>query len=123
MVIAISCWWGEHWGIIGGDYGRLTIISNSWDKGGVTEALWEDVVGTAGWRIVQELPTASPAYLVIARAQSRIGNRYDFLTWNCQDLVYWALGLQPKSPQRDAAVSLLGLACLVTVLGIAAKRI
>src|SRR5260221_14090337 len=93
-VVAIKCWWGEHWGIVAADSsGRPTIISNRRLRGGVTEELWNDVVGDEEWRIVSELVTSLPAYLVIDRVRSRIGSRYDFWKWNCQDLVYWARGL------------------------------
>jgi hypothetical protein len=121
-VVAIKCGRGEHWGFVAGDYGRLTIISNRGLKDGVTEEPWEDVVGTAAWRIVDSLATAFPAYLVVARARSMIGTRYNFWAWNCEDLVFWALGLQPKSPQRDGVVGLLGVACLVMFVGITGKR-
>lgn len=122
-VVAIKCWWGEHRGIVAaGDYGRLTIISNRSVKEGVTEEPWEDVVDNAEWWIVDNLVTALPAYLVVARARSMIGTRYNFWTWNCEDHVSWALGLQPKSPQRDGVVSLFGVACLLMFVGIAGKR-
>jgi hypothetical protein len=121
-VVAIKCWWGEHWGVVAGDYGRPTVISNRGMKEGVTEEPWEDVVGTAEWRIVDTLATALPAYLVVARARSKIGTRYDFWSWNCQDHVFWALGQQPQSPQRDGVVGVLGLACLFLVFGMAGKR-
>lgn len=121
-VVAIKCWWGEHWGIVAGDYGRLTIISNRGIKGGVTEEPWDDVVGAAEWRTVDTPATTLPAYLVVARARSMIGTRYNFRTWNCQDHVFWALGLQPQSPQRDGVVGLLGVVCVVMFVGIAGKR-
>ena len=113
MVVAIRFWWGEHWGIVATDqYGRATVISNRGVKSGVTEELWNEVVGDATWRIVQGLASDIPGYFVTERARSMIGTRYNFLKWNCQDLVYWALGLQPRSPQREAAIGLLAFACL-----------
>jgi hypothetical protein len=121
-VIAITCWWGEHWGIVGADlYGRLTVISNRGLRGGVTEEFWQDVVGNAKWRIV-DLASELHPYFVVERARSRIGTRYDFFKWNCQDLVYWALGLKPQSPQREAAAALLSVGGLVVFLGMAGKR-
>jgi len=67
-VVAIKCWWGEHWGIVAGSYGRLTIISDRSIKGGVTEESWQDVVGTAEWRIVDALATTlSSSSLSFAR--------------------------------------------------------
>jgi hypothetical protein len=112
-VIAIRCWWGEHWGIVATDqFGRLTVISNRGIRSGVTEELWNEVVGEANWRIVNEFSSAVPAYFVIERARSKIGTPYDFLKWNCQDFVYWVLGFQPRSPQREAAVGLAAAAFL-----------
>jgi hypothetical protein len=121
-VIAIRFLWGEHWGIVANDdYGRLTIISNRRDKGGVTEELWEHVVGTATWRVVNNLATSRPAYMLVAQARSMLGSRYDFWKWNCQDLVYWALGLQPQSPQREAAVGLLAFATIGLMMTVTTK--
>lgn len=122
-VIAIKFLWGEHWGIVAADlYGRLTVISNSSDKGCVTEDLWNDFIGNAKPRIVNELSSALPAYMIVQRARSMIGTRYAFWKWNCEDLAHWALGLEPKSPQRDAVATIMSLACLVFVFGIAGKR-
>ena len=114
-VVAIKCWWGEHWGIVGVSNGRLTLISNRGLKGAVTEEPVEDVIGSAEWNLVG-LSRRLPAAIVVARARSKIGTAYDFWSWNCQDLVYWALGLQPQSPQRDAVVSLLTLAGVSVLL-------
>lgn len=111
-VIAIKQWWGEHWGIAASDpFGRTTIVSNRGFRGSVTEEPWQDVVGDAEYRIV---PFAShlPAHLIIERARSRIGTRYDFWRWNCQDLVYWALGFDPQSPQREAVKAMLAIVFL-----------
>ena len=121
-VVAIKCWWGEHWGIVAADaFGRTTIISNRGLKGGVTEELWHEVVGDGQWRIVDNLAVELAAYFIVMRARAKIGTPYDFWTWNCQHLVYWALGLKPQSPQRDAA-ALLSVAGLVIFLGMAGKR-
>lgn len=122
-VVAIKFGLWEHWGIVAFDlYGRLTLISNRGVKNGVTEELWQYVVGNAKWRIVKDLASEMPGYFIVERARSMVGTRYDFFRWNCQDLVYWALGLQPQSPQRDAAAALLSVAGLVVFLGMAGKR-
>ena len=55
-VVAIKFGMWEHWGIVAFDlYGRLTLISNRGVKNGVTEELWQYVVGNAKWRIVKDL--------------------------------------------------------------------
>lgn len=120
-VIAIKQWWGEHWGIVASDrFGQTTIVSNRGLRGSVTEELWQDVVGDAEWRIVN-LPSQLPAHFIIERARSRLGAHYDFWTWNCQDLVFWALGSKPQSPQRDAIKAMLAIACLGVIAKVAAK--
>lgn len=120
-VIAIRQWWGEHWGIVASDaFGRTTIISNRGLRGSVTEEPWQDVVADAEYRIVP-LPSQLPAHLVIERARSRMGTRYDFWKWNCQDLVYWALGFEPQSPQRNAVQAMLAVAFFGLIAKAAAK--
>jgi hypothetical protein len=122
MVVAVRCWWGEHWGIVANDpFGRTTVVSNRGMKGGVTEEPWSEVVGSAEWRVLTDLVSDLPAYFVVERARSKISTRYSFSTWNCQDLVYWALGLQPQSPQREMALGLLSLVCLGVIVRMAAR--
>jgi hypothetical protein len=121
-VVAVKTWWGEHWGIVGIRDGHWTLISNRGIRRGVTEERLEDVVGPAEWRIVEDLGVSVPANVIVARARSLIGSRYDFWKWNCQDFVYWACGLQPQSPQRAAVVGVLGLASVSLLLAVAAKR-
>ena len=120
-VIAIRQWWGEHWGIVASEpFGRTTIVSNRGLRDGVTEELWQDVAGDAEYRIVP-LASEVPAHFIVERARSKIGTRYDFWTWNCQDLVYWALGLKPQSPQRDAVKAMLAVAFLGVIAKVTAK--
>lgn len=120
-VIAIKQWWGEHWGIVAADqFGQTTIVSNRGLRGGVTEELWQEVVGDAEWRIV-DLSSQLPAYFIVGRARSKIGARYDFWTWNCQDLVYWALGLKAQSPQRNIVTAVLAIASVGIIAKMAAK--
>jgi hypothetical protein len=73
------------------------------------------------WRVVNNLATSRPAYMLVAQARSMLGSRYDFWKWNCQDLVYWALGLQPQSPQREAAVGLLAFATIGLMMTVTTK--
>lgn len=120
-VLAIKCWWGEHWGIVGSQHGRLTFISNSYRRGQVAEEWLDEAIGTSEWRVVP-LATQLPAYLVIARARSQVGRAYDFWVWNCEDLVYWARGLKQQSPQRNAVVGLVSLIGVVLVVGGIARK-
>ncbi len=70
---------------------------------------------------MDNLAAALPAYFIVQRARSMIGTRYDFWRWNCQDLVYWALGLQPQSPQRAAVAGVLAIAALGFMMKITTK--
>jgi hypothetical protein len=119
-VVAIKCWWGEHWGIAAIRDGLWTLISNRGIKGLVTEEPLADVAGNSQCRIV-ERADPSLASVVVARARAKIGTRYDFWQWNCQDLVYWAFGQSPQSPQRDALVGVLSIAGLAILVGGMAK--
>jgi len=120
-VIAVKCWWGEHWGIVSFESGRWTLISNRGARNGVTEEPTEQVINGAECRIL-EFASPLPAYMVVERARSMIGSRYDLWKWNCEDFVYWALGFPPRSPRREAFVGLVGVISLVVMLGAATRR-
>ena len=120
-LVAIKCWWGEHWGVVAHRDGQWTLVSNRGAKGMVTEEPLHEVVGAAEWRIVRNAAPLT-AFLVVARARSKIGTPYNFWNWNCEDFVHWALGLEPKSPQRNEVVGVLTLACMAVLLGVASRR-
>lgn len=110
-VIAISFWWGEHLAIVAYRNGRWTLISNRANRGCVTEEPWEQVVGARAWRLV-EYRSSLPRDEIIARARSKIGTRYSFWTWNCEDFVLWAHGIAAASPQRERALTVVSVAVL-----------
>lgn len=118
-VVAIRCWWGEHWGIVAVKNGRWSLISNSARRGMVSEEDLEEVLGNAELRVIQ-LASPHSAFLAIERARSRIGSQYDFWKWNCEDFVHWAAGLPPRSPQRNAVLALLSLIGVIAVARAAA---
>lgn len=107
-VVAVTFLWGKHWAIAAVRNGQWTLISNRGMKSGVTEEAFEDVVGGANWQIV-DVASALDPWAVVARARSRIGTRYDFWKWNCEDFVSWALGYEPRSLQRESFVALAGI--------------
>lgn len=115
IVIAIRCWWGEHWAIVAIRHGALSLISNRGIRGGVTEEPFPDVAGNRDWRVVGFLGSL-PADAVVHRARSGVGSVYRFLTWNCQDFCFWAHGLEPKSPQREGLVAAIGFAGAAVLL-------
>lgn len=121
LVVAIRCIWGEHWGIVSFESDRWTLISSRGLRNGVTEEPLEEVINGVKWRIL-DFASPLPAYIVIERARSMIGSRYDLWKWNCEDFVYWALGFPPRSPQRDAFAALVGVISLALMFRAAAKR-
>jgi Lecithin retinol acyltransferase len=107
-VVAIACFWGEHLGIAAIRNGQWTLISNRGMRNGVTEELFEHVVGQANWRLVAMAGALLPS-TVVARARSKLGTRYSFWQWNCEDFVSWALGHKPRSLQRESFLALAGV--------------
>jgi len=85
----------------------------------VTEEAFADVVGGAIWQIVDG-PSALHPRAIVARARSKLGTRYDFWKWNCEDFVSWALGHEPRSSQREG---FLGLVAFVLVSAIAVRTV
>jgi len=121
LVIAIAYWWGEHWGVVAAQGGRWTLISNRAARAGVTEEPLEALLAGRRWHQL-DLGIDLPGDLVVARARSALGSRYDFWRWNCEDLVYWVHGLNLRSPQRNAVLGTLALAAIGTALGTSLGR-
>lgn len=119
-LIAIKYWWGEHVGVVGSHGGLLTLISNSNARGGVCEEYLEPLVRRNEWRICQPLSQFG-ADLVIARARSKVGSKYDFWKWNCEDFAHWVFGLEPRSGQRDGFAKLLTLVGVGLMIAAAAR--
>jgi hypothetical protein len=118
-VVALTFLWGKHLGIAALRQGQWTLISNRGIKSGVTEEAFADVVGTASWQIVDFASALHPG-AVVARARSKLGTRYDFWKWNCEDFVSWAVGHEPRSSQREG---FLGLVALLIVSAIAVRTV
>ena len=85
----------DHVGIATG-YG--TVIHSSARFGAVAET---DMADFAGGRAVRAVPFASPlpGPRVVVRARSRIGQRYRFLTRNCEHFALWCLSGENRSTQ------------------------
>lgn len=100
----------RHVGIVSDQWynGKPMVISNSDRAGGVREEPWN--VFAAGRAVtVEARQYDTVGHIVIARARSRIGTRYNLLTWNCEHLVRFAQGLSPSSPQVVATVVVAAL--------------
>lgn len=128
VVLSTPILGGRHLGIATGETrdGRPVVIHNSksrWRR--VTEEPitgddgFSDYYATAQGREpypihVEGYWSALPPEAVVARARSRIGEKWRFWDWNCEHFVQWACGRPARSPQVEAW---LGAAALLGVLG------
>ena len=108
-VVAASRGIFDHVGIVT-DAG--TVISNSGRRGRVVEETLNQFAAGSSIRRVGYLG-ALPPHVVVARARSQLGRRYNLLASNCEHLVHYAHGLPRRSPQLVAAGVAAGLALLV----------
>jgi cell wall-associated NlpC family hydrolase len=85
----------DHVGIATG-YG--TVIHSTSRLGAVAET---DMADFSGGRPVRAIPFRSPLSgpEVVVRARSRIGQRYRFLTRNCEHFAVWCLSGENRSAQ------------------------
>ena len=110
-VVAVRVGPFHHVGILTGPLGS-TIISSSRRRGYVAEEAPEDFLGGLPIEFQGYLGTLAPQE-VIARARSRLGAKWDLLTANCEHLVTWAHGLEPRSPQLQLTIGAVGLVGIV----------
>lgn len=100
----------RHVGIVSDRWcnGKPMVISNSDRAGGVREEPWN--VFAAGRAVTVEASQHDTSgHVIIARARSRIGTRYNLLTWNCEHLVQFAQGINSSSPQVVATLVVAAL--------------
>jgi hypothetical protein len=96
--------------------GMPMVISNSFRAGGVAEEPLSVFQG--GYPLVSVAqPTVLPSWHILSRARQMLGTRWNLLSWNCEHFVYWAHGLEPKSPQLKQAGAYIGLAALLMTVG------
>ncbi len=100
----------RHKGIVSDQWydGKPMVISNSARAGGVYEEPWDEFAGGREVRN-EKLCGDFPPHVIISRARSFLGTKYDLLNWNCDHLVTEALGLNRESPQLQATVAVLAL--------------
>ena len=104
-------WLSKHRGIFAGwdAYGRAIVIHNPKD-GCVEYDLFEVFAdGQQVSRIEQPPRTEFERNLIVARAHSQLGKRYDILHFNCDHLVTYALAGVPSSPQLTMALGFLAV--------------
>lgn len=100
----------RHKGIVSDRWynGKPMIISNSARSGGVCEEPWDEFA--EGHIVtVESYPSDLPSHVVVSRAQSFIGTRYDLFSWNCEYLVAVAHGLKPQSSQVTVTIAVATL--------------
>jgi hypothetical protein len=103
-----------HVGIYGGtDWARQEwVIHNAKD-----DCVRWDLLDVFGARnpisLARKAPTAYEGAMVLARARSQLGRKFDPVNFNCEHLVSYALGIEAGSPQlRGVALGAAALAFL-----------
>ena len=97
--------------------GRVWVIDNK-PAHVVAYRTLEEFSGGGNIRLEVPVQDSQMADLIISRAESQLGRRYDLLTFNCEHFVTLALGLEPQSQQLQNW-ALLGFGLLL--VGIVAK--
>ena len=92
-----------------------TVISNSGRRGCVVEETLDEFAAGSLIRRVGYLGRLAP-HVVVARARSQLGRRYNLFASNCEHLVHYAHGLPRRSPQLVAASVVAG-ALLLSQIG------
>lgn len=92
-----------------------TVISASLFHGGVVEQPFMEFANDKAVHFVGH-PRVLPVQVVLQRAASRINQPWNLLNANCEHFVYWAHGLQPRSPQLTRAASLIAICVFGSLL-------
>lgn len=104
----------RHYGVCTGFdlYGEPVFIHNTWERGRVTRATLDEF--SHGRRVrVDQRAQAGKAGLVVRRAESLLGQKYDFVRFNCEHAANYALTGRGHSNQI-----LVGGLLLVGLLGL-----
>ncbi len=112
--ISVKFGFYKHYGLVSEKNinGVPMIISNSFRRKGVYAEPWEDL--TCNRKIeIRGFPGQLDPHLVLSRARSKIGTKWNLINWNCEHFVNWAHGLKAHSPQLNAYAT-----CASIVLGI-----
>jgi hypothetical protein len=91
------------------------VISSSARAGGVVEETWSTFA--AGQRVyVEDYPSDLPPWVVVQRARSLVGVKYNLLNANCEHLAAYAHGGAPDSPQVAFVVAVSLVAGLLAIV-------
>lgn len=91
--------------------GKPTIISNSFRKMGVYEESWDDFSCGKDVQILEYTSSLNPD-VILSRARSKLGTKWNLLTWNCEHFVNWSHGLKTHSPQLNTYAT-----CVSVIVG------
>jgi Lecithin retinol acyltransferase len=123
-VVAVDIWGGaiQHPGIVSGYtvHGEPVVISNSLRHGKVVEETLAAFRNGGALATLGLLGSHHPQ-VVVTRARSRLGERWDLFRFNCEHFVRYACDLPAESPQLQRASALLGVIVGVQFL-LAASR-
>lgn len=100
----------RHKGIVSDRWlnGKPMVISGSNRMGYVVEETWDVFSGGIEHR-VENIDGVVSGMTAVMRARSKVGTTYSLLEWNCDHVVHYAVGLEPRSPQIAFCVAGLAL--------------
>ena len=107
----------RHVGIVHGwnARGEVIVIDNSPESGGVATRTLRAFVDGSDLRVERRAhPQHAPEW--IARAQARVGRRYDLLAYNCEHFIHEVTHGAPASPQLQRAGAVIAVAGLAYFL-------
>lgn len=101
----------RHFGIVSDRWqnGMPMVISGSNRMGKVVEETWGVFAPSGRWKH-EALTGPVSGLAAVARARAKLGSKYELLSWNCDHLTHYALGLPTQSPQL--AIVCIGLTAL-----------
>jgi hypothetical protein len=107
----------DHEGIFfRGERGEAKVISNSKKHGCVKEESWAEFQsGAVGPVTVQYLAAPYQSRSIVARARSRIGQKWELLSNNCEHFTRWARNLDIESPQLRKAIEIIKGAIIIAL--------
>jgi len=97
-----------HLGIYIGDRGRgyNEVVHNTPRAGGVVRERFEDFADGKEVSFVERAPAGCGQFHA-ERALSRVGTKYDLLTWNCEHFVTWVRSGRHSSGQLAGSIAAL----------------
>lgn len=119
-VVSVPFFGGIHLGLVSDQSwgGYPLVLNNSKTRGRVVEEDWLSFIDNRPVTF-QGYPSELDSAVVLDRARTRIGQKWNLRHWNCEHFVRWAHGLPAESEQVDNYLS--GLAIFGTIARLAQR--